>query len=348
MSNVEIQPESQPAGTPAPVAAHGDALGSSRLNATNIQPISKILQEKKLVLVTGKGGVGKSVISSFLALHAKHLGLRPLLFECDAPPRPSLFPMGRDTDDVVQEVVPGIFAVNQNSDEAVKEYANAALPSRMLSDLLIENRISRLFLRASPSVNEMALVGRMMQMAHKYAQEGPIIVDLHATGHALHMLRAPDGIMRVLRGGPVYDRAKIVQDFLFDPSNTSILTVAHPEELPVTESLEFIAALAEMRAPLGPVLMNGFFEDSFPLLTDDVLATIQEHVPNGQEKTHDLWALRQWANRCEREHGRLKNELNAFGLPLFTLPYLVSTPKRETIASALHAKIMESPEGVVS
>ena len=325
--------------------SNGTSASAAKLTASTIQPLSEILTSRKLVLVTGKGGVGKSVVSSFLALHAKSLGLKPLLFECDAPPRPSLFSMGRDTEDFVQEVVPGIFAVNQNSDEAVKEYANAALPSRMLSDLLIENRISRLFLRASPSVNEMALVGRMMQMAEQYGADGPIIVDLHATGHALHMLRAPDGIMRVLRTGPVYDRAKVVQEFLFDPSHTSIITVAHPEELPVTESLEFIAALSDMQAPLGPVLLNGHFEDPSPLLSDDILKDIQQHAPHGQNKLQDFLALRQWARRCDREYERLLSELKAYQLPLFVLPYLIRLPKRATIASALHGLTTGTSEG---
>jgi anion-transporting ArsA/GET3 family ATPase len=303
-----------------------------------------ILRHRQIIFVTGKGGVGKSVVSSLLALRAKSLGLFPLLFECDAPPRPSLLPKARETNSILQEVTPGILAINQNSDEAVKEYANSALPSKLLADLLIENRISRLFLRASPSVNEMALVGRILQLAEQHQNRGPVIVDLYATGHALHMLRAPDGIMRVLRTGPVFERAKTVHNFLFHKEQTSVITVAQPEELPVTESIEFIEALSEMGAPLGPVIMNGMFQDPSPNLSDRFWTDLGQQLPNALPQIENVVALKYWANRCSREQGRFKESVARFDLPVLSLPFIIELPKRETIASVLSARMTTSGE----
>lgn len=306
--------------------------------------IDDLLKTRQVILVTGKGGVGKSVISNFLALRAKSLGLLPLLFECDCPPRPSLLPGGKDTSNDLREVFPGILAINQDSDEAVKEYANTALPSKMLAELLIENRISRLFLRASPSVNEMALVGRMMQLADQHGKRGPVIVDLHSTGHALTMLRTPDGIMKVLRTGPVYERAQHVHSFLFDHTRTSIITVAHPEELPVTELLEFIDALAQMNAPLGPVVINGVFSDPSPELTEGFLQHLHHHLPQAQERIQNVLGLRHWAQRCVREKLRLETSLKAYNLPHISLPFLVTLPPQKTLASALLHYISDQPD----
>ncbi len=306
------------------------------------ETMDPILRNRRIIFVTGKGGVGKSVVSSLLALRAKSLGLCPLLFECDAPPRPSLLPKARETDNILQEVTPGIWAINQNSDEAVKEYANSALPSRLLADLLVENRISRLFLRASPSVNEMALVGRILQLAEQHQNRGPIIVDLYATGHALHMLRAPDGIMRVLRTGPVFDRAKIVHNFLFHKDQTSVITVAQPEELPVTESIEFIEALSEMGAPLGPVIMNGLFQDRSANLSPRFWADLGQQLPKAHVQIDNVIALKEWSNRCSREQSRFRESVARFGLPMLSLPFIIELPPLETMASVLAMRVAKS------
>ncbi|OGQ24935.1 MAG: hypothetical protein A2138_12135, partial [Deltaproteobacteria bacterium RBG_16_71_12] len=254
-------------------------------------------------MVTGKGGVGKSIVSAALALRARELGLRPLLFELDAPPRTSLLPDGKPAGDDVEELAPGILGINQRSEDAIRDYAISTLPSRTVAELLFENRVSKLFLRASPSVSEMALIGRVAILAEKHGADGPVIVDLHATGHALSLVQAPAGIMQVLRGGVLHERAKRIEEILSDPLRTAFITVALPEELPVSELLELRARLRELGAPLGPVVLNGVIDEPAPRIADAVVA----HLENGPLKhaAHDLRALRTWARRAAREGERL-------------------------------------------
>ncbi|HEY4221095.1 MAG TPA: ArsA-related P-loop ATPase [Myxococcota bacterium] len=293
--------------------------------------LDEILVSRQVVLVTGKGGVGKSVVAAALALRAQSLGLRPLLFECDAPARQSLLPKGRPATDEVEEVAPGILAINQKSDDAIRDYAAASLPSRAVADLLFENRIARMFLKASPSVSEMALVGRIAILAEKHGADGPIIVDLHATGHAISLLRAPGGIMKVLRSGVLYDRAKQIEELLQDPVRTAFVTVALPEELPVTELLELHDKLKETKAPEGPVILNGVFRDPAPEIGDDVVAHLDDASASTPGRTlaknaaHDLAALRAWARRSAREEKRLRDGLIASrGDPdILTVPFFV-------------------------
>jgi arsenite/tail-anchored protein-transporting ATPase len=238
-------------------------------------------------------------------LRAKALGLKPLLFECDAPARQSLLPNGKPAGDDVSETAPGILGINQRSDDAIRDYAIASLPSRAVAELLFENRIARLFLRASPSVSEMALVGRIAILAEKYGADGPIIVDLHATGHALSLLRAPGGIMKVLRTGALYDRAKKIEALLQDPARTAFVTVALPEELPVTELLELHEKLVELHAPEGPVVLNGVFKEPAPEIDDALLAHVENGPALAAHAAHDLKQLRAWARRSSREETRL-------------------------------------------
>lgn len=315
--------------------------------AAAVSALDEVLTSRPLVLVTGKGGVGKSSVAAALALRAASLGLRPLLFECDAPPRPSLFPGGLRSDDEIREVVPGILAVNQSSDAAIKAYALHAIPSKTVAELLLDNRVARLFLHASPSVTEMALLGRIVQLAEERAQDGPVIVDLHSTGHALHVLQAPMGIMRVLRKGPVYDRAKVTGDFVFNKRLTAVVTVALPEELPVTELLEVLERLHGMGAPLGPVVLNALMRDPLTVVSDDTLAHVAAVVPQWAEACRRAHALREWAARGSREEHRLREGLMQLGLrpEILSLPYVFDVVGSEdTIATRLAASMEQAAE----
>jgi anion-transporting ArsA/GET3 family ATPase len=302
-----------------------------------LRAIDEILSSRQLVLVTGKGGTGKSVVAAALALRARQLGLKPLLFECDAPRRPSLFPGGSPSTSELRELTPGVMGLNQSSDDAIRDYAIHALPSKTLAELMFENRVSRLFLKASPSVTEMALIGRMVQLAEERGHEGPVIVDLHSTGHALHVLRAPDGIMRVLRRGPVFDRAKAAKDFVYDPERTSVLTVALPEELPVTELLEFLDQLEETGVPLGPVFVNAMFEDPAPGVDDDVLKRLAAGPADAARASSDARTLREWARRAERERERLVAGLEERqgDARVLALPFVLDTDADTTLATRL-------------
>jgi arsenite/tail-anchored protein-transporting ATPase len=295
--------------------------------------VDEILVSRQVVLVTGKGGVGKSAVSASLAFRARDLGLRPILFECDAPARPSILPNGRLSSDELEEISPGILGINQKSEDAIRDYAATTLPSRTVVDLLFENRVARLFLKAAPSVTEMAVVGRVAYLAEKHGAEGPVIVDLHATGHALNLLRAPGGIMKVLRAGVLYDRARHIEELLADPVRTAFVTVALPEELPVTELIELREKLVELRAPLGPTIVNGTFEDPAPAVADTVLDAIPQDGPAGRA-VEDLRALRAWARRAAREEARLAQALD--GEALVRVPWMFDdgTPLAPRIAAS--------------
>lgn len=303
-----------------------------------VSAVDEILASRQVVFVTGKGGVGKSVVAASLALRATALGLRPLLFECDAPARPSLFPGGRPVQHEMAEVAPNILAINQDADGAIRAYALDAVPSKTIAELLLDNRFSRLFLQASPSVAEMALIGRIAHHAETHHIEGPVIVDLHATGHALHVLRAPDGIMRVLRAGPVFERASAVRELIFDPSRSAVLTVALAEELPVTELLEFHAALDALGAPLGPVFLNGLMPDPTASIPQARLSDWATHADAVGRAAQDAQMLRQWAARAEREQSRLMDGVAGrrdAGRHVISLPYVIAPAVGETLASTL-------------
>ncbi len=269
--------------------------------------LDEVLTSRQMVFVTGKGGVGKSVVAAALALRAKELGLRPVLFECDAPLRQSLLPGGKTVGDDVSEAAPGILGINQRSDDAIRDYAAGTLPSKTVVDLLFENRVARIFLKAAPSVSEMALIGRIAAVADKYGADGPVIVDLHATGHAVGLLRAPSGIMKVLQRGVLFDRAQKIEAMLQDETRTAFVTVAVPEELPVTELLELHDKLKELRAPVGPVILNAWTPAPALAAAVDVGALSEALVDDARTRGagRDLRFVLRQSTRAARERDRL-------------------------------------------
>jgi anion-transporting ArsA/GET3 family ATPase len=138
-----------------------------------------------------------------------------------------------------------------------------------------------------------------------------VIVDLHATGHAVNLLRAPAGIMRVLQkgGGPLYDRALRIEQMLQDETRAAFVTVAVPEELPVTELLELHEKLVELKAPVGPVILNGFVGGAAVGGVDDAgLQALLAYGPT-TAAAKDLRFVRAQVRRSAREKERLVEAL---------------------------------------
>jgi anion-transporting ArsA/GET3 family ATPase len=304
--------------------AEGSAASHRELSRTAAAAIDEILTSRQAIFVTGKGGVGKSVVAAALALRARALGMRPVLFECDAPARAtSLLPGGVASTPTLTTVAPGILGINQRSDDAIRDYAAATLPSRTVVDLLFENRVAQTFLQAAPSVREMALMGRIAAVADEHGADGPVIVDLHATGHALALLRAPQGIRSVLRSGPLADRATAIDRMLKDPKRVAFMCVAVPEELPVTETLELLEQLRSLQAPLAPVVLNAVVSAppalpaSFQVAANDPLAAAWD----------DHRHLSAWATRAAREVARLVEACAASATVTAQFDYVVHAHK---------------------
>jgi anion-transporting ArsA/GET3 family ATPase len=313
--------------------------------------LDDLLTKRSLILVSGKGGVGKSVVAAALALRARALGVVPLLVECDAPVRPSPFASGLAPSHEVKEVLPGLYALNQATDDALRDYLVQALPTKKLVDLLLNNQVARAFLKAAPSAADIALLGRIMQLvdSHKKAHGGPVVVDLPATGHALNMLQAPAAIANVLRAGPVYDRAKQTEAMLADASRTVFIPVAYPEELPVTEVLELIDGLLKKEIPLGPPIMNGMVEASTTFVGDETLTAMGEQAADLKRPIRDLTAIRRWASRANRELLRFEKGLGKIlgkDPQVVTLPYCFEIPAGESLATSL-AEALAVPAGSV-
>lgn len=216
------------------------------------------LRERQLVVVTGKGGVGKTVLSAALAQGLAAAGARVLLLELD--PRESLHhlldapPSGGD----VVEVRPRLFLHHLDPRVVLEELVRERLPVPMLARKVVASPIFRHFADGAPGLKEMAVLAHALRLVRGRTRPAVdvVVLDAPATGHGMSLLAAPLLVADVIARGPIGDLAREVADFVADRRRSGTVIGTLAEELPVQEALELIETLRTRldRAPEAVVV----------------------------------------------------------------------------------------------
>ncbi|HEY1696396.1 MAG TPA: ArsA family ATPase [Polyangiaceae bacterium] len=226
------------------------------------------LADKRFVLVTGKGGVGKTTVCAAEALALAARGKRVLVAMCNAKERLSVMlgvpSIGAD----VVGVADNVWAVNMSPDKAIEEYGILVLHSRALYKTLFDNKYVRSFLRGVPGMQEWSMLGKAWWHTTERRPDGSsrfdvVILDAPATGHGLDMLRVPKVILDVVPPGLLRRDAERAWAMFQDPTTCAIVLVTLPEEMPTTETIELARALGELKLPIGRVVVNGVLPPLF-------------------------------------------------------------------------------------
>jgi len=226
------------------------------------------LLDKRLLVVTGKGGVGKSSVAAALALHAARSGKRTLVCEINAPERQEGL-LGKPVTPEVYPVEENLWAVNVRPEESLREYALMVLKFRSVYRAVFENRLVRYFLRFVPSVSELVMLGKVLFHVKEAAPGGAprfdlVVMDAPATGHAISFLSVPQVLLDTVPAGPLWTEAKWMRDLLVDPKATAAVLVALPEEMPVNETLDLEDALRRrVKVATALVVLNGYTPPRF-------------------------------------------------------------------------------------
>jgi anion-transporting ArsA/GET3 family ATPase len=220
------------------------------------------LDQVRFVIVTGKGGVGKTTVAAAQALAYAHKGKRVLITMCNAKERLSTMLGSEPVGSVVVPVAEGVWAVNMDPNVALEEYGMMTLKSRALYKLLFDNKYVRTFFRAVPGMQEWTMLGKAWWHTTETRDDGRpkfdvVILDAPATGHGLDMLRVPKVILDVVPPGLLRRDAERAWKLFQDPTMCSVIVVTLPEELPVSESVELCHALkTELLLPIGKLVVN--------------------------------------------------------------------------------------------
>ena len=206
------------------------------------------LLKRKLLFVTGKGGVGKTAVSQAIALHLSELGRQTLWVTFSDP----LLPPGHR-----QQKTPNLTYLNCDPTSAFEEYNSLKIGISGLARIFLRNSLMRYLAKASPGVNEVVLMGKVWYETRNFEH---VVVDMPSTGYGLAMFNSARNYAKLFTGGPVQKDAEKMLATFGDATASGCLVVGLPEEMPICESLELYDKLLEF-FPANPsaFLVNKVF-----------------------------------------------------------------------------------------
>ena len=225
------------------------------------------LLRRRLVILSGKGGVGKSLVGAALALAARERGKRVLLVEVDAPLSAARYFGAPDPGAAQSEILPGLFATNLDPAAVMEEYVRRMVKIDLLVRKILESPIYQRFFAAAPGLPDLMVLGKIMVLTE--ARDGwsrrprydVVIVDAPATGHGLAFLKVPLAASQAVPVGPIGGNARRILALLRDAARTALVLVAVPEEMAVVEALEFQRlAVRELEIAPAALVLNACHE----------------------------------------------------------------------------------------
>jgi anion-transporting ArsA/GET3 family ATPase len=228
------------------------------------------LFDKRLVIVTGKGGVGKSTVSLALALAAARKGKRTILCEVSSQEHLSHVFHRAEVGFHEVEMAENLWAISIDPDEAMREYVLLQLKLKAMRDLLFRSRIFSYLAAATPGLKELVTIGKIWELAldDRKVKKGRsydlVIVDAPATGHGVGFLQTPRTFANVARVGPIRQQAETLDGFVRDPKRTGVVVVALPEEMPVNETASLERDLGtKVGVEVDRIFCNALYPERF-------------------------------------------------------------------------------------
>lgn len=276
------------------------------------------LLDKRLVFVTGKGGVGKTTACASIARLAAARGKRVLVCEIDAESSIGRLFGDRRVGYEPARMEQGIWACNLTGRECMETFVRGFVPSRRVADLIMKNRVANVFFESAPSVMEAVILDRLAQLA---AQTGPpwdmVVADLPASGHAVTLLNVPRAMTEMVQVGELARRMSTLASLLGDPTRSELVLVSLPEEMSVNETVElYERARAEVATPVRVVILNGertpdLLDADYALVAREASAASDDTRDTLQRVTNGVALGVYWRDEDQRNIARLEESVAA-------------------------------------
>ena len=223
-------------------------------------PLLESLFSRRLLVVCGKGGVGKTTVAATLAKLAADTGRTVLLVSTDGRGDAATLFERRNAGYREVELAPRLQGLTADFDALLADFVGSVSPVRMLGDRLLAVPAFRFFTRATPGLPDLLLLGKIREIfkRKKSTAREPkvdvIVLDAPATGHALSLIALPRTLLATVPAGPVRKLAEWLDALLSDPKDTALVVVSEPEDFAAKETEELIAGARE-RASLTTALV---------------------------------------------------------------------------------------------
>lgn len=247
------------------------------------RPTHPTLFDRRLLIVAGKGGVGRTTVACALALAAARRGKRVLLAQVKSKDRLARLFGVTGTFADVQPIDTNLWAVNMTPESSLREYGVMVLRSAFLYRQVFERDVVRAFLRAIPGLYDYSMLGKAWFHTTETVGGRPrfdlVVLDGPATGHVLTLLAIPQVICDTVPEGPLTGPARECLSLMTDPTRAQAVLVTLAEDLPVSETIQLSAGLRGLGIDLGPIVVNRLYPPRFrsgvnALALDELLAAL--------------------------------------------------------------------------
>lgn len=296
--------------------------------------VAAFCSQARVLIVAGKGGVGKTTVSAALARMAAQAGLTTLIVEVEGKSGLGAAFGHRQPlsyDEVV--LAPGggpdgaadVRARTLTPDDALLEYLEDH-GMRRISRRLVSTGALDVVATAVPGIKDILVLGKVKQLERSTAAD-LIVLDAPAAGHAVTFLLSAQGLLDAVRVGPIRTQAQDVLSLLTDPARCQVVLVTLPEETPVNEVVETAFKLEDRAGiKLGPVVVNGVYPEREGLDGDAAaLATEAGVTLNGGTAAALAAAADFRRRRVELQDEQLGRLAEKLPLPQLHLPFLFTT-----------------------
>jgi anion-transporting ArsA/GET3 family ATPase len=243
------------------------------------------LLSRRVLIVLGKGGVGKTTVSAAIAKLCAASGSRALLMETDTrAPLAAMFGIEPSSDP--KEVTANLSLMTLDGRYALEEYLRLVVPSRMLLKAVFASRLYQFFVQAAPGLRELMMLGKIYYEAERKDSEPPhrrvIIVDAPASGQAMNLLKMPTAARTTFADSVVGKEASNISRMLRDRRHCAIVQVTTADALSVAETIETHAELSRIHLAPAAVVFNRIVVPTFS--ANDIAALKNRRVPRNRKK----------------------------------------------------------------
>ena len=300
------------------------------------------LFDKRVLIVTGKGGTGKTTATAAIGIRSAQAGKKTLMVECNGANHIAPLFGAVESRYTPTELLPNLSVMTITSEEAIEDYIVQQIKVRALYNLVFRNRIMGPFMDAVPGLHDAVHLGKVFDLTEATNSNGEqawdlIIVDAPATGHGLSLLASPKSMMDLTRKGPIFEGVRSVQEIIEDPKQTGIILTCLPEHMPVNETVELFGALNKNQ--VQACILNQMDTTDLPDLSDwseaKALLLSQNEPALGEAA---MWADH-WIERRTRQQRSKQALVQELGVPVLSMPMVfeptIGMPQLSRLAKSL-------------